>query len=221
MLINRMMMGAMGAGEMQYISNGSFIDESCTSGELASWNDSDAGNAVTTAETNAPAADAMATVWKFDVPTASGSSHCRINQDFGSLEGIGNTIVISLKTYFADIGTQANNDHFFLQVARSDWEFFIAMASDDVKVTDGGGTYSLGDIIVEDSWQAWTFVIDLSSGINSAVFDTYLNAVLIDSAGDCDYVHATTDGWVQWTFRGYTNPIQGFVDYFKVGSAMV
>ena len=203
------------------VSNGSLLDLACTAAELADgWTDGDTGEAVSTSETNAPVADPMATVWSFDTNTSADTNdYAGRLKDIGSLDGIGNRIVLSAKLYFDLIGTFANNDVFKLECYRSDLAITIAFASDGLFIHNGVTWNEIGtDLVVQDTWQEWTADIDLSGGVANAVFDLYLDKNLVASAVDCSRTGTWPDGSVQLYLNGFTTDnCIAYLDWLKIG----
>ena len=203
------------------VSNASLLDLACTAAELADgWTDGDTGEAVSTSEVNAPAADPMATVWSFDTNTSADTNDYAARvKDIGSIEGLGNRIVLSLKLYCDLVGTQANIDFVSFQIRRSDWRFIVTFASDGLRIHDGAAYNEVGtDLVIQDIWQEWTFDIDLSGGVANAVCDVYLGGVLQASGVDCSFTGAYTDGMAEFYIYGYTtNDILAYFDWLKIG----
>jgi len=203
------------------ISNASLLDLAGTAAELADgWTDADTGEAVSTSEVNAPAADPKATVWSFDSKTSAVTNdHAERNKDVGSIDGLGNRIVISVKVYCDAIGTLANQDYFILAIFRSDWGFDVVFVSDGLYIYDGAVWNEIGtDIVVQDTWQEWTFDVDISGGVAAAVCDVYLNNVLQASDIDCSYTGTWTDGTIILRQSGYgTDDLLSYIDWLKVG----
>jgi|GEM_PF-5519223 len=203
------------------VSNASLLDLECTAAELADgWIDGDTGEAVSTSEVNAPAANPMATVWSFDTNTSADTNdYAARTKDIGSIEGLGNRIVLSLKLYCDLVGTQANTDFASFQFHRSDWRFVVTFGSDGLRIHDGVSYNEVGtDLVVLDTWQEWTFDIDLSGGVANAVCDIYLGGVLQASAVDCSMTGTLTDGNVAFYIYGYTTDnILAYFDWLKIG----
>ena len=208
------------------VSNASLLDLACTATELADgWTDLDAGEAVSTSEVNAPAADPKATVWSFDTNTSADTNdYAARTKDVGSVEGLGNRIVVSVKTYCDLVGTLANTDIFQLYVWRSDWQFLAQFSSDGLFIARGPGDYpEVGtNLVVQDTWQEWTFDIDISAGVANAVCDVYLDNVLQASGVDCSFTDTGTDGNIWFYLFGYTTDnLIAYVDWLKIGDGLV
>ena len=210
-----------------YVSNGSLLDCGClnsggTLEYLDQWSDISTGPATVTYAANAPGADPMTTTWLFDTNgSAAGDDNASITADTGSVEGLGNTVVVSCKLYHDLIGT-SSEDFFAVEVRRSDWEFYALFASDGIKIYDSASFVEVGtDLVVQDTWQAWTFVIDLSSGVGSATCDVYLDNVLKASSVDCDQEGSFTDGDVILRQYGHTvDDLITYTDYLKIGNGL-
>jgi len=203
------------------VSNASLLDLECTAAELADgWTDGDTGEAVSQAETNAPAADPMATVWSFDTNTSADTDdRAKRSKDIGSIDGVGNRVVVSLKLYCDAIGTMANTDLYNFVMYRSDVAFAARFASDGLFIHDGVADNEVGvNLVSQDAWQEWTFDIDYSGGVAAAVVDVYLGGVLQASAVDCSFTGAYTDGTIVFEQYGYTTDNQlTYLDWLKIG----
>jgi len=203
------------------VSNASLLDLACTAAELADgWTDNDKGVGVSTSETNAPGADPAATVWSFDTNASSiPNDWASRTKDIGSVEGLGNRIVLSVKVYADLLGTNANNDICQVTFMRSDWRFGVIFASDGLYIRDAAAWVEAGTNLVSlDAWQEWTFDIDLSGGVANAVCDIYLDDSLVASDVACDWEGAFTDGNTWIYVYGYTTDnIIAYIDWLKIG----
>ena len=203
-----------------YTSNGSLLDLSCTAAELADgWTDADAINGVSQAVTNQPGADPVATAWEFDTNTFEAGCMAGRNKDVGSIEGLGTQIVLSFRVYLDAVGTFANADYLQITIRRSDWRLNLALTSDGIQVRDSVGEDEIGSgLTVQDSWQVWSFDIDLSGGVASGTADVYLDGVLAEAAIDANYEEASTDGYVGINIYGFaTSDRIAYLDWFKIG----
>jgi len=220
MLANRMMMGAAGAQVICTVSNGDYINEACAA--LGSWADNDAGNGVSTQIDN-PLGGSK-TTFKFDSGTTTGGDQARRSLDPGSIEGLGNKIVVSASVYLETIGTTAVTNGFSIIVQRSDISFNFFLLSDGVHINYGGGyTLVAAGLPAADIWQEWSFDITIPGGVvANAVVDTYLNNVRVAKGTDCTHLNVWTDGYCSLTQWGYSESNRiAYVDWFKVGSAFV
>lgn len=211
----------MAAPEAEIISNASLLDLACTAAELADgWTDGDTGEGVSAAETSAPGADPVDTCWSFDTNTSADTNDraSRI-KDIGSIDGLGNRVVISIRLYCDLIGLRTETDQLALNFLRSDWLLTLSFCSDGLFIYDGAAHNEVGtNIVVQDTWQTWTFDIDLSGGVESTVCDVYLGDALQASAVDCSRDDPGTDGNVELIQYGYTNDDQlAYIDYVKIG----
>lgn len=196
-------------------SNGILLDLDCS--DLTGWTDSDTGEAVSSQVTF----DGKS-CYKFDsVTSADTNDYASREKDVGSVEGLGTRVTVSINTYFDLVGVLAGTDYFYLVVPRSDWKLSIAFASDGLFVYDGASFNEVGTNLVQlDAWQEWSFDIDLSGGIASAVCDVYLDQSLVASSVDCSWMAADTDGLIRITQYGYATDNQiTYLDWFKIGDA--
>ena len=199
---------------MAIISNASLEDEDCS--DITDW----------TADSGPPCETSQVTFdgkscFKF-ATNAGATPNCRasIYKDVGSYVDLGNRIVVSLNLYCDAIGTFADNDLFLLQLYRDDWQFRAWFASDGLFICDGVNYNEVGmNLVVQDTWQEWTFDIDLSGGVGSATCDVYLDRDLKAADVDCSYDSGGTDGNTILRLIGYTtNDRIAYVDWFKAGN---
>lgn len=196
------------------VSNGSAFNIDCS--DISGWTDGDTGEGVSSQVTF----DSKS-CFKFDtVTSADTNDQAKRSIDFGSVESIGNRVVISFNLYCDAIGTVINDDVLWFAVERNDWRFLIRLCSDGLVITNASGSVEVGtDLVVQDVWQEWTFDIDLSAGIANAVVDVYLNNVLKVSDVSCNITGAYTDGNVIFNLHGYaTNSRISYVDWIKIGN---
>lgn len=194
------------------ISNGSFVDDDCSS--LTGWADQDESGGISTQETF----DGRST-FKFWTDTQDYSLAIR-SQDFGSLESVGNRVVVTVTTYIDQCGLIASNDDVRFMMYRSDWRFIVKFASDGLGIMQDGGSFAEAgtNLITLDTWQEWTFDIDLSSGVGDAICDVYLNEALQVSDFACDPTGSYTDGYVTLAAYGYTSGnVIGYFGGVKIG----
>ena len=192
--------------------NASFVDEDCSA--LGSWVDGDTSTAVSSQITF----DSQET-FKFD--TGASAADAKRTQDFGSLEELGNRVLVKVKVYHDSIGSiSVQSDSFNLSLERSDWVTYISFGSDGLMIWDGAGYNEVGSsLVVEDAWQTWLFDFDFSSGVASAVVDVYLEGILQATDFDCSSPGSHTDGNIEFMQRGHTIKNRlSYVDYIKIGS---
>lgn len=196
------------------ISNASLEDENCS--DISDWNDVDIGEAVSEQITF----DGEET-FKFDTKTSADTDDdAGRKKDTGSVEGLGNRVVISIKLYLDLVGTCIEWDVFRIDVCRSDWKLSVCFASDGIYIYDGSAWNKVGAVVVtQDVWQEWTFDVDLSGGVGNAICDIYLNDVLQSSDVDCSYdTGSWVDGDCVLRLIGFsTDNLIAYVDWFKVG----
>ena len=193
-------------------------DEDCE--DISDWADQDAGVAVSSQVNNAPIADPVDYTFEFNTNASSiPNDFAQRVKNVGSIDALGNRIVVSIKTYCKTVGTLANQDMFVLQCRRSDMNFAVAFASDGLYIHDGAAWHEVGtDIVDQDVWQVWTFDIDISTGAANATCDVYLDGTLKATGIDCSTVGIYADGECYFTQFGYTTDNQIlYVDWFKVG----
>lgn len=189
-------------------SNGSFLDFDCD--DLTDWVDDDNINGVSEQLTF----DNKSCI-RLDTNTADSLNRASRKRDVGSLESVGNRIVISFSFYADLIGTVVNTDFFRIRCERSDWEFKPLFSTDGIYLAGN----EIGTNLVElDTWQEWSFDIDLSGGVASAVCDVYLNSELKTSNFACADTGVQTDGQVVIRQYGYvSNDMITYLDWIKIG----
>jgi len=198
------------------INDGSEEDEDCA--VITDWTDGDA--VAGTAESTQKTYDGCSYFGFNTFASASGNDYARRYKDVGSIESLGDTFSVSIKLYHVNIGSR--NDSFFIQVERSDMVFFAYFQSDGLKLSDSEGSYTeVGtNIVVEDSWQTWTFIVDVSNGVANATCDVYLGTVKQGDDIDCSYTGNNTDGKVSLWQMGIDHDDQlSFVDWLLIGDS--
>ena len=142
-----------------------------------------------------------------------------VNRDVGSF---GNRVVVEMSLYCDDVGTYANSDQATLDVRAATVHLQVSFGSDGLLISDGVTFNEVGtNIVVQDTWQKWTFDIDFTTPA-SATVDVYLDGVLQASDVDCSVTGTFTDGHVHLLQRGATTDNQlSYVDYIKVGDKFI
>ena len=200
------------------VSNGSAYNIDCS--DITGWTDGDTGEGVSSQVTFD-----TKSCFKFNtVTSADTDDRAQRSIDFGSVEAIGNRIVVSLNLYCDAIGTNANADYLLFSLERSDWRLEMKFASDGLFIRNSTGAFvEVGtSIVTQDVWQEWTFDIDLSAGVANAVVDVYRNNVLMAENFSCNRTGAYVDGKIILIQYGYiTNSRISYVDWLKIGSRFV
>lgn len=192
------------------IANTSFLDEDCS--DISDWADQDAD----TGESTQVTFDSKS-CFKFDSGASTASPYARRAIDVGDF---GDRVVISLSLHFDAIGTLANSDLFEIYVVNADVRAIIRFASDGLFIYDGAANNEVGtNIVVQDTWQEWTFDIDFTTPA-SATVDVYLDGSLVGDGIDCsDTGTFANDGMVRLTQYGYATANRiSYVDWVKVGT---
>ena len=203
------------------ISNGSALSLDCS--DLTGWADGDTGTAVSSQATF----DGEST-FKFDsgVNSAANNDYSARAQDIGSITAIGNRLVISFKTYHDALGAWGggngpNRDVLRFLIMRSDGFINIILGTDGLWVFyDTELTKELGtNLVVQDTWQTWTFDYDLSGGMSASVLDVYLDgALVVEGTTDVTTSGTPTDGSVNIIQYGYaTDNRITYMDYLIIG----
>jgi len=131
------------------------------------------------------------------------------------LKPIGDIVVVGVELYHDLIGTTAANREFRLDIVRSDVRCTLAFCSDGLFSHTGAAWSEVStDIVVQDVWQRWVFVIDFTTPA-SATVDVYLDDDLIVNEHDCSWVVAGTNNILlqQWCYgtSGYLTYVNNFI----------
>jgi len=199
------------------ISNASLLDEDFSA--IDDWTNGDQAPATSTQETF----DGEETLCQDTNGSAAGNDYAYVYRDVGSLDGLGNTIVISIRMYIDLIGTLADTDVVVLHFRRSDWRLEVVFASDGLYISDGVDYNEVGvNLVQQDTWQEWTFVCDLSGGAANATCDVYLDDSLEGNDIDCSEALPFTDGLIDIYTLGYvTDNCIAYFDWLKIGDGVV
>jgi hypothetical protein len=200
-----------GAGVVE--SDGSFGTEDGTT--LGTWDDDDQGDGATTEVTY----DGYTSI-KMDSGSVDFENRAVISKDFGTF---GNTVTVTIRMYHDKIGIRdPDGDAVKLDIMHADSGCFIYFASDGMFINDGVSWNEVGtNIVDEDTWTTWTFVVDFSVAATANV-DVYKDNVEVALAVDCSNVGAQTSGDIAITCYGNTaaNDIT-YIDDIKVGAGLV
>lgn len=191
------------------LSNASFYNEDCS--DITDWTDNDLGTGASTQVTF----DGKS-CFKFDSGApADPNNYARRYIDVGTF---GDRVVVSLSLYCDAVGIRADSDYFYLEVQRNDVRLNARFCSDGLFIHRGESINEFGtDLVVQDTWQEWTFDIDFSTPATANVY-IYLNGVLQGNA-DCSHTTAGTNGYVLLAQLGNTTANRiSYVDWIKVGN---
>lgn len=194
-----------------YISNASIEDEDCS--VITDWANDDVSPFVSSQATF----DGKS-CFKFYTGASwhVASGRARRIKDVGTL---GSRFVVSLNLYCDLIGTLAGVDYFRADVYNGTIKFVVRFCSDGLYIFDGASWMTAGNLVVQDSWQEWTFDVDASTPADANV-DIYIGQSLQVSSFDCSHVSGDTNGNCKLSQLGYSNHYQlSYVDWFKVGDA--
>jgi len=129
-------------------------------------------------------------------------------------------VVITLTTYFDDLGDIDNGDYFQFLFSAGDGasdtiQLAVAFSTDGLEVYDGAAYQLQGAWVAEDVWREWTFDFN----IFDETVDIYRDNVLMAAQTDCSSaVGWPTDNSVH--LRCYTNTVAQqtyYIDKFAVG----
>jgi hypothetical protein len=184
-------------------SNGSIDDEDMA--DITDWTDLDNGSGVSSQVTF----DSKSCM-KLDTGGTVDSGSQR-RQDVGTF---GIRTVFSMNLYFDAIGSTANYDHFVFAAFNGANTLNVGFGTNGVYIQGTGGGQNIGNFVVQDTWQEWTFDVNWTA----KTVDVYLNKILKVSGLDCTSATATADGIIDLLQYGITTNRISYVDWFKVGS---
>ena len=152
---------------------------------ITAWTDQDSGDGASTLS----AFDGTDGCFKLDSGTAGAGNKAQRLIDCGT---ISDKFVVTIKTYCDKVGTLG--DHLQVEVRNPDVSLTLALASDGLYIHDGSGWNEVGtNVIVQDIWQEWEFVIDGTTPA-SATCDVYLDGTKIATSVDCSRTGTWVDG---------------------------
>jgi len=192
------------------ISNADIDDEDMA--DISDWSDLDSG----TGESTQVTFDSKSCMKLDSGGSAGGTNYAFRQQDIGSF---GNRTVFSLKLYCDAIGANANNDFFQFNAHNGATVLAVRICSDGMFICDGVIWAEVGtDLIIQDTWQEWTFDVDWIA----QTVDVYLNGILKAAGVDCSLADVSANGTIRFYQFGTTiaNRIS-YVDWFKAGSTYI
>lgn len=192
------------------IANTSFLNEDCS--DISDWTDGDTD----TGESTQVTFDSKS-CFKFNSGASTASPTAIRTIDTGYT--FGDRVVVSLSLYCDAIGTQSAWDDFELLVVQAAVRGMIYFCSDGLFVYDGAAYNEVGtNIVVQDTWQEWTFDFDFSTPA-SATVDIYLDGDLVGNNIDCSSTGAFAVGRIKLTQFGFNTANRiSYVDWVKVGT---
>jgi hypothetical protein len=153
------------------------------------------------------------------VTTAGSGNRARRYQDIGTYP---EDFTIKARIYCDAYGTTGNNDYYSIHAFHeTDELFLVAFTSDGLFIyTTASGWTEVGtDLVQEDTWQVWQFLVDGSA----STVDVYLDNVLKASDVSCLYTGSGwTDGLTQVTQLAYTTSNrEAHLDYLQIGTGLI
>jgi hypothetical protein len=191
------------------VSNADINDEDMA--DITEWTDSDGGTGASTQVTF----DSK-TCMKLDSGSVGGANYGYRTQDIGTF---GSRTVITMSTYCDAIGVWSDGDGFEFVTNNSTYRMYACFSSDGLYIVNSSDVrIEVGiDLVVQDTWQEWTFDINWSAG----TVDIYLNKVL-QATGMSLCSGANANGFTYFFQPGVTTANRvSYVDWFKAGSAFV
>jgi hypothetical protein len=185
-------------------SNTTYKYENCS--DISDWNNQDSGNAASTQATF----DSRE-VFKILGGATGGGNTAKIDLDLGTF---GDDVTTTIRLYHEDLGTQADVDHFALEIDTLEWRMVIRFGTDGLFVYDGGTWNEIGTNIVDvDTWTTWTFQMDF----DAETANIWKDGVSVATGVDVSYI-GDTDGMID--ILQYSNTTANrltYIDYIKVG----
>jgi len=199
------------AAQAAYVSNGTTsisnadIDDEDMA-DITDWTDADTGNGVSSQATFDDKS-----CMKLDGGVVSGMA--TRTQDIGTF---GARTVFSFNLYGEALGTFS--DRFYLMMDNGTYLLYASFCTDGLRIVNSAEQHiEIGtDLVVQDTWQEWTFDINWTA----KTVDIYLDGILKASSVDCGYVGGATNGFISFNQRsGNTNNRITYIDWFKAGSS--
>lgn len=191
------------------------LNEPCDDFTTNSWVDGDAGDGASTIEAGVIGGLAGN---KFKMLGGSAGANQAIRTSSRSLA---NDYTVELKIYCDAIGTSVNMDMFYLTCGNAVINMSVRFASDGLFIDDGAAWNEVGEnLVVQNTWQTWKFIVTSSGGWASADCDVYLGGVLQASNVDCSVESASERVQIiQWC--NTTANRLSYIDYIKVATTEV
>ena len=187
-----------------FISNADIDDEDMA--DITDWSVAGAGTGASTQETF----DSKSCMKLTSGGTAGG--YAGRYQDVGTF---GTRTVFSLSVYCDAIGTIANYDFARFMAYNGTDRLNVVFTSEGLFVYNGDWNEVGTDIVVQDTWQEWTFDVNWTA----KTADVYLNGVLQASGVDFTCADAMANGTTTFNQFGDTTINQiSYIDWFKAGS---
>ena len=176
--------------------------------DITDWEDKDFVNGVSSQVTF----DSKSCM-KLDSGAQSANTGAWREQDIGTF---GTVTAFTMSVYFDAIGTLANSDYFLFGAYNGTTGLACKFCSDGLFVYDGAGNNEVGtNIVVQDTWQKYAFVVNWTA----QTVDVWLDDVLIAADVDCSNASETVNGTVLFIQYGNTTANRiSYVDYFKAGT---
>jgi len=189
----------------EIISNGDIDDEDMA--DISDWADDDVGDG----DSSQVTFDSKSCM-KLDSGSAGSGNYAYRSQDIGAF---GTRTVISMNVYCDTIGLNADVDSLQLSIHRAPTQLSALFSSDGLFIYDGSSYNEVGtNLVVQDTWQEWTFDINWTA----ETVDVYLDGVLKASGMDCSFASGTVK-LVQIKQYGHTTAdMLSYIDWFKAGS---
>jgi len=191
-------------GDVLYKTFSDIDDEDMA--DITDWTDADTGTGASTQATF----DSKSCM-KLDTGNDIGMAKRR--QDIGTFGG---KTAFMFSSYFENIGTMANGDYAAFAAFNGIIGVSVVFCSDGLYVY-GGTTYNeVGtNIVVQDTWQKWAFVVNWTA----QTVDIYKDDALVATNVDCGCASAIANGTVDIYQCGATiTYCITYIDYFKAGN---
>jgi hypothetical protein len=187
---------------------------------ISSWTDNDTGTAASTQASFQGLETA-----KFVSVSGDTASDAIRTRDIGDLT---DDYTIEVKTYFDTIesvsATSTSNGYVLMHFDNGATRLETRWSDDGLEIYDGAAWNEVGvDIISEDTWNTWKFVVSGGTAASSRV-DVLKDGVFVGVGLDMSSASATTasDGQIQITATGSTGTgVTCYIDYMYINSSSV
>ncbi len=140
--------------------------------------------------------------------SGAGTGYAERYRDVGSFAS--DITVVVIKTYFDTLDT---DDRFSLSIFKAAQKLQVEFASDALYyvMEDAPNYFSLGDVVIVDTWQEWRFIINWATKTT----DVYLDNAYVGTA--TNYTIGGTEGLIDLVQTGSVTPNRiTYIDYIKI-----
>jgi hypothetical protein len=196
---------------MGILSDASYNSWDCS--DISGWVDEDSGDGVSDQTTF----DGRS-VFSFDNGSAGAGNDAERKEEVTGGGGFGVRATATIRVYCSDIGAQADGDVFNIEFDDGATACRIQLAIDGIFVDDGAAWNEVGtDLVVEDTWQEWTFDINWTA----KTVDIYLDGIQVGNDVDCSRTAFSVTGQIGLRQDGDTTANRkSYVDMIRAGTGL-